>query len=79
MFTQKSPFHPLAVSDLTLSALALTLTACSPQAQHDEQISAQAQQSAPAESLKAGIFYLEGSLDPKNMFDAWVLVRVGAP
>lgn len=78
MFTQKSPFHPLAVSALTLSALALTLTACSPQAQHDEQISAQAQQSAPAESLKAGIFYLEGSLDPKNMFDAWVLVRVGA-
>ncbi len=78
MFTQKSPFHPLAVSALTLSALALTVTACSPQAQHDEQISAQAQQSAPAESLKAGIFYLEGSLDPKNMFDAWVLVRVGA-
>lgn len=74
----------------TLSALALALlaSACSPQKASEpsaapDSSSAQATASAPAaapapRNLKVGIFFLEGSLDPKNMFDAWVLMRVGA-
>ena len=66
----------------TLSALALALlaSACSPEAQQESAPAADSKQAtAPAvRNLKVGIFFLEGSLDPKNMFDAWVLMRVGA-
>lgn len=66
----------------TLSALTLALLACacSPETPPESAPAADSKQaSAPApRNLKVGIFFLEGSLDPKNMFDAWVLMRVGA-
>lgn len=36
------------------------------------------QTQATATTFKSAIFFLEGSLDPKNMFDGWVLMRIGA-
>lgn len=74
---------------LSLLLLSLVVTACSPESSNapsteSRTASSAASSTAPSaeptaeRSAKVGIFYLEGSLDPKNMFDAWVLMRVGA-
>ena len=57
---------------LSLLFLSLVVTACSPEAPESRTASSTAPSAEPMaeRSAKVGIFYLEGSLDPKNMFDA---------
>lgn len=76
--------HRSFVLPLTLTLAATLLTACGQESTTDSSTTtartttlASAQAGSAAE-LKVGIFFLEYSLDPKDFFNGWVLVRVGA-